>query len=243
MNKYEPPLPYKSTSELDDSFIIDNMFSGKTVVITGSSSGIGADAAAEFAKEKACLVLHGRNQASLEGVKKECISVGSPEVLYVLGDITDEDVQQNLLQTALDKFKKIDVLVNNAGTVLDTSVENFDIKTFDSVFDVNFRSAVRAVTPGSTDDFSNLLKLQKHNKACTFTSIHKDRVPNVRVPLMRYGTTRETSQAILFLASDKASYTTGNIFMVDGGMSLSTIDIEPGPVVLKNMNQITDCEF
>uniref|UniRef100_A0A915L1F7 Uncharacterized protein n=1 Tax=Romanomermis culicivorax TaxID=13658 RepID=A0A915L1F7_ROMCU len=91
------------------------MFAGKTVVVTGSSSGIGAQAAVEFAKQGANIILHGRNRETLAQVEKACLSTGAvknDQIASVIGDICDDHVQKELIDSAIRKFGKINVLVS-----------------------------------------------------------------------------------------------------------------------------------
>jgi len=123
-----------------------NTFAGKTVVITGSSSGIGAGVAVEFAKLGANIVLTGRNVEQLKSVKDQCLKAGRKEnqVTYVAGEITDQKCQTDLIETALKHFKQIDILINNAGmAVAMKSVLETSIDAYDRTMDVNLRSAVK----------------------------------------------------------------------------------------------------
>uniref|UniRef100_A0A915L9S9 Uncharacterized protein n=1 Tax=Romanomermis culicivorax TaxID=13658 RepID=A0A915L9S9_ROMCU len=76
-----------------------------------SSSGIGAHAAVQFAKEKANLILHGRNEERLKQVIDQCLSENShTKVVYVVGNICDEGIQHKLIDTALKNLHSIHVL-------------------------------------------------------------------------------------------------------------------------------------
>jgi len=115
-------------------------FNGKVVMITGSSTGLGAEFARSFAAEGASVFLTGRNVEGLEAVAAECRKLGG-KALYVAGDITSDVLLKELVQTTLSEFGKIDILINNAGmslarsTILDPNFEAFDI-----IHNVNLRS-------------------------------------------------------------------------------------------------------
>ncbi|CAP20874.1 Protein CBG24212 [Caenorhabditis briggsae] len=99
-------------------------FSGKTVIITGSSHGIGRCVALMFAKETANVTITGRNAQRLQETKDLILSSGVSEchLNSVLGDVTTSEGQDELIKTTLDKFGKIDILVNNAGaSIMDIS--------------------------------------------------------------------------------------------------------------------------
>ena len=85
-----------------------------TVIITGSSSGIGLDAARGFLARGANVVLNGRAADRLEAAARE---LGHPDrVAVVVGNIADPATGEALVQAALERFGSVDVLVNNAGT-------------------------------------------------------------------------------------------------------------------------------
>ena len=83
----------------------------KVAVITGATSGIGRRTAELFAKEGAYVVVSGRRQ--VEG--QVLASSLGPQALYVSADVAEDEQVENLIQTAMDKFGRIDCLFNNAG--------------------------------------------------------------------------------------------------------------------------------
>jgi short-subunit dehydrogenase len=87
---------------------------GRTIVITGASSGIGRAAAIAFAENGANLVLAARNEEALETVATECKSF-DVEALAVKTDVTDPEAMKRLAATAVDFGGKIDIWINNAG--------------------------------------------------------------------------------------------------------------------------------
>ena len=92
----------------------------KTVLITGASSGIGYDVARSFLEKGANVVLNARNVEKLEMAAQ---SLGHPDrVATVAGDIGDRKTGEAMVEVALERFGRADVLVNNAGT--------FDLKPF-----------------------------------------------------------------------------------------------------------------
>lgn len=90
---------------------------GRVGLVTGASAGIGEAIAVKLAGLGARLVLGGRNAVALAAVKDACLRAGAPAVEEVLGDVTDFATRAALVQKALDAFGKLDVLVNNAGTL------------------------------------------------------------------------------------------------------------------------------
>lgn len=115
-------------------------FTNKVIIVTGSSSGIGADAARHLAKlgGKVCLV--GRNEKLLNQVADEIKISGSPVPLVIVADVTKD--AEHIISQAVNHFGKLDVLINNAGIYQTDNVNDFNIKLFDDLFNTN----VRAVT-------------------------------------------------------------------------------------------------
>lgn len=113
---------------------------GKVVVITGASSGIGQATAELFAKEGALLVLTARREYKLQKVKEICEGIGA-EVVYYAGDCRKTETAVNTIDTAIRRFGKVDILINNAGIgrylpLIESSLEDYDL-----IMDTNVRSA------------------------------------------------------------------------------------------------------
>ncbi len=88
---------------------------GKTVLITGASSGIGRALATVFAREGARLVLTARSQGALENVARQ---VAPAETAVIPADLRDSASLASLCEKAIERFQTIDILVNNAGVGL-----------------------------------------------------------------------------------------------------------------------------
>lgn len=111
---------------------------GKTAVITGGNSGVGAATAMLFAKEGANVVISARRQAALDEVAEKITTEGG-NVITVSTDISKDEDCKALMDAAINKFGKIDILVNNAG-VLDTGlapVDKFDDDEIQKVISIN----------------------------------------------------------------------------------------------------------
>ncbi len=118
---------------------------GKVVLITGASSGIGLATARLFAQKGAKLALAARSTEKLEQLASEL-----PEAIAVPTDMRDEaDVWRMVAQTQ-EHYKRIDVLINNAGQGLNVPIEKVNVDTYRSVFELNVVSvivAMQAVVP------------------------------------------------------------------------------------------------
>ncbi|CAG4916474.1 unnamed protein product [Colias eurytheme] len=118
------------------------MFRGKVVLITGASSGIGAQTALDFSKLGASLIITGRNKTNLEDVAKQCEEL-SPEKLKpftVICDINKESEIEKLIEESFKRFDRLDVLVNNAGILGSGSIEKTTLEQFDNIMTTNMRS-------------------------------------------------------------------------------------------------------
>lgn len=117
------------------------MFSGKVIVITGASSGIGAETAIEFAKLDAKITITGRNKTNLESVAKQCQEVSPTTLrpLIVVADMNNESDVANIVKTTIDEFGQVDVLVNNAGILESGTIETTSLDQYDRVMNTNVR--------------------------------------------------------------------------------------------------------
>lgn len=102
-------------------------FVGKVILITGASSGIGAATAIHLSKLGATLSIHGRNLEALKTTAEQC----QEPIHIVTGEMTNESDVKNILESTLQKFGKLDVLVNNAGTLESGGIENTSLEQYD----------------------------------------------------------------------------------------------------------------
>jgi short-subunit dehydrogenase len=117
-------------------------FTGKTIVITGASSGIGRGVAVALANQGANLVLGARKIETLEETAHFCCQTGG-KAIAVKTDVTKASECQQLIESASKAFEKIDCLVNNAGaTFVSRFDEVSDLSIFERVMQVNYLGAV-----------------------------------------------------------------------------------------------------
>jgi len=103
-------------------------FAGKVVLITGASSGIGAATAVHFAQLGASLSITGRNKDNLNKVAKQC---GQSKPLIVTGELTNEEDVQNIIDSTIKHYGKLDILINNAGILEPGSIESTSVEQYD----------------------------------------------------------------------------------------------------------------
>ncbi len=118
-----------------------NFFNNQVFIVTGASSGIGKAVALEAAKQGAKVVLAARNLEQLYIVAEEIIKIKS-EFLIVQTDVSKIEDCKNLIQKTIEKFNKIDVLVNNAGISMRALFSEMKIEVFEKVMDINFFGTV-----------------------------------------------------------------------------------------------------
>jgi NADP-dependent 3-hydroxy acid dehydrogenase YdfG len=114
------------------------MIKDKVVLITGASSGIGYSTAKRLSKAGAKLVAGARRIEKLEELKKDIESLGN-EVIVKKLDVTDKDACESFVQTAVDKFGNVDILINNAGIMPLSFMSSMKIDEWDRMIDVNLK--------------------------------------------------------------------------------------------------------
>ena len=124
-----------------------NRFSGTTVIVTGSSSGIGAAIARRFSEEGANVVLNSRTREDLEKVAKD---LPDERTLIVEGAIGGAAFAKELVEKTVDRFGGLDVLVNNAGIAAAGPLAEAEEDDIESVIDINVKGVLymcRAAIP------------------------------------------------------------------------------------------------
>ena len=113
----------------------------KLVVITGASSGIGKSCAFEFAKNNYNVILVARSEDIL---KQICAKIKNDRirVAYKAVDITREDSCKKMMSEIINEFRKIDILINNAGISEKVLFETVDLKITKKIMKTNFWGTV-----------------------------------------------------------------------------------------------------
>ena len=242
--------------------------SGRAAIVTGASRGIGRAIALRLASAGA-LVVAGARADHAEPVAREIEAAGGTALAVAL-DVTEPASITGLAQAALDRFGRIDVLVNNAGIVRDQLLLRMKAEEWDAVLATNLtaafaccravlrpmlkRRAGRIVNVGSVvartgnpgqanyaaskaglEGFTRSLALEVASRGITANVVAPGMIATdmtaalderarqalaARIPAGRLGTADEAAAAVCFLASDEASYITGQVLGVNGGMYL-----------------------
>ena len=250
---------------------------GKVAIITGSSVGIGEATAKLFAREGAKVVVTAHSNLTAGQEVVDAIHALGGEAILVQGDVSKEADCRRLIEAAVDKWGKLDILVNNAAICRLIPTTELTEEEFDETFAANVKSVFfcckyaiphmiengggAIVTVSSRAAFipTNISPLYCASKAAglsfTHAVAHEYAKQGIRAntilpsniwtpmarkfcadspdpkaaaewfdksqPIGRAGTPEETAQAILFLASDEASFITSTPLLVDGGFFFS----------------------
>lgn len=241
----------------------------QVVLITGALTGIGRASAVAFANKGAKVVVAGRHEDVGAILAGELRSLGS-EAEYINADVREEAQVRALVDKTVERFGRIDVAVNNAGTEGQISpITDQTAETYAATFDTNvlgvilsMKHEVRAMQEQGSGSIINISSTYGHEGAAgaavyvgskhavegitksvaleiaksgirvngvapgptdtgmltRFTGTPENKAAlATEVPLGRLGLSEEMANAIVFIASDDASYITGHILNVDGG--------------------------
>ncbi len=243
-----------------------NEFENKVVIITGGTRGIGKELVVRFSEQGANVIFsYLKNKTLANKIKREF-----KKVLPIQADVRVYQDCKKVIEKALKKFKKIDVLINNAGVRRDKSLLMMELKDWKEVLDTNLSgvfnmckasivsfmkqkagciiniSSVSGMMGliGQTNysaskagiiGFSKALakELAPYNVRVNVvapgfieTDMTKDLRENIKkemvnlISMKRFGAPYEVAEVCLFLASNKASYITGEVIKVDGGLCI-----------------------
>jgi 3-oxoacyl-[acyl-carrier protein] reductase len=137
-------------------------FSGKTVIVTGSARGIGRAIAEKFAECGANVVISDLDQTAVE---KTAAEIG-PRALGVSANVVKEEDIDRLFTSAVDRFGRVDVVVNNAGVTRDALLVRMDEKDWDMVLDTNLKGAFLV-----TKVAARLMMKQKYGRIVNISSV------------------------------------------------------------------------
>ena len=250
-------------------------FNGKSVIVTGATSGIGRATAEAFGRERASIVLVGRNESVLSEVAAAVRAAGG-ETAAVPVDLTTPAAAAAIVGAAIEAFGRLDVLVNAAGVIASGTLEQTTDETWDQMIAVNMTAPfrlMRAAAPhlrsskGAVVNVSSVnglrsfpgvlaycvskagvdhltrcaaiemaplgVRVNAVNPGVTVTNLHRrsgmaepqyaaflERSKETH-PLGRPGKPDEIADLIVFLASDRAGWMTGETIPIDGGRHLT----------------------
>ena len=125
------------------------LFSGKVVIVTGSGNGIGRAHALNFAKQGATVVVNdlggqrdgtGKDVKAADAVVAEIKAAGG-DAIGTYTSVSDLDGAEGVVWAALNKYKRVDILINNAGILRDKAMLNMSVAEWDAVLDVHLKGS------------------------------------------------------------------------------------------------------
>ena len=144
----------------------DGLFEGQTVIVTGGGSGIGLATARDLLSLGASVAICGRKPDKIEAAKKELVAGGAPEDRILTGtcDIRDTEQVAAFVTRVLDAWKRVDVLINNAGGQFPSPAESMSPKGWEAVIRNNLNGtffmtrevATRAMIPAKRGRIVNI---------------------------------------------------------------------------------------
>lgn len=196
---------------------------GKVIVITGASSGMGASAARHLANEGAKVVLGARRNERIQQLAAE-INKNGGKAIAKATDVTKREQLKDLVELAVEKFGKVDVIINNAGIMPLSPLEELKIDEWDQMIDVNFKGVlygIAAVLPH--------MKKQKSGHIINVSSVAGHKMwPNSSV----YGATKYAVRALSEgLRQEVKPY------------NIRTTIVSPGSVETELLDHISDKEI
>ena len=141
------------------------IFNDRVSLITGGARGIGREIALAFAKEGSDIVICDVNQDALNATKKEIEALGRKAETFVV-DVTSLSQVEDMVNKTLDKFQKIDILINNAGITRDALIVRMSEQDFDAVIAVNLKG-----TFNCTKALAKVMMKQRYGKIVSIASI------------------------------------------------------------------------
>lgn len=140
--------------------------SNKVAIVTGSSRGIGRAIALALAREGANIVVNCKENIQLADEVVNLIKGSNQNALRIQADVTDRYQVEEMVAKTLDKFGRIDILINNAGTFNDSIVRKMEGETWDEVIATNLTGVFNC-----TRAVINFMREQKSGKIVNISSV------------------------------------------------------------------------
>lgn len=200
---------------------------GKVIVITGASSGLGEATAKLLAKQGAKLVLGARRYDRLQALAAE---LGLSETAIVKTDVTSRMDVQKLIDQAVELHGRVDVVLNNAGLMPSSMLENLHIDEWDQMIDVNIKGVLYGIGAALP-----VMKQQKSGHIINVSSVAGHKVgPGGTV----YAATKHAVRVISEgLRQEVKPYNIRTTIISPGAVSTELIETITDPVIAENMRK------
>ena len=209
----------------------------RIALVTGASQGIGRACALELARAGATLAVTDINEVKLAQVAAEIETAGGEAAPFRL-DVSSQESIEAGAKAVLDRFGKVEILVNNAGITRDMLMLRMKRSDWNLVLDINLTGAFlltqALLSPMLKNRWGRIVNMASVvgrtgqvnavapgyiETPMTAVLDEKQRAAMMaQIPLGRQGTPDDIAQAVGFLASDAAAYITGHVLDVNGGM-------------------------
>ncbi|CAG8461558.1 15126_t:CDS:2 [Funneliformis caledonium] len=243
----------------------EDILKDKVAFVTGGGSGICKGMTEAMIRHGAKAVITSRSQEKLDKAAEEMRNRTRGEILAIAADVRIPEQMINVVEKAIERFGKIDILVNGAAGNFLAAAETLSYRAFRTVIEIDLLgtyNTTKACFPylkkskGCIINVSANLHYQSTLYQCLAAEWgpHSIRVNSIapgpiaetegtakllpptateaairEIPLQRFGSISDIEQATIFLASDAASFITGQIIVVDGGDSLRKVGVLPYP--------------
>ncbi|GGA09344.1 short-chain dehydrogenase [Paenibacillus marchantiophytorum] len=213
---------------------MDLGLAGKVALITGGSKGIGLVTAITLASEGAHIAICARNEDDLRGAAAKIVEKTGAKVHYIQANVSSEEDCQRAVAETVERFGRLDILINNAGTFAASPFEqathevwtqDLDLKLFGAIhcskaalpyLIESGKGAIVNMSTSSAKTPAASIERSWRNQHPELTWEQFSQLPHHQIPLGRIGYTQEAANVIAFLVSDAASYVTGTSVNVDG---------------------------
>lgn len=152
---------------------MQNNLERRCIMITGASSGIGRATALRFAEAKENLVLIGRDHAALVAVETAATAKGA-QAQSVEANLRAEGAAQQAIAATIDRFSRLDVLINAAGIISLGTIENTSLAEWDGMMDINVRvifQLMQAALPSLTKTKGNIVNVSSVTGLRSFPNV------------------------------------------------------------------------
>ncbi len=143
---------------------------GKVAIVTGSATGIGQGIAKRFAQEGAAIVVDYVGNANTPQETVSAIQSAGGQVIAVAADITDEKQVQNLFEKAIESFRAVDIVVNNAGVEKKFAFVDYPIAEARKIIEVNLIGPFLVSQAAARQ----MIKQGKGGRIINISSVHED---------------------------------------------------------------------